>query len=98
MMDLYQSFIQQSGKGDFSALPEVHATSAGLKAFCTAMTTDGIERARRLCGGHGYHTFSGLAALYSNYLPHVTYEGPGPLSQASTRSLQCAHVGRHEAV
>ena len=75
MMDMYQAFMKKSGSGDFSALPELHATSAGLKAYCTAMTADGIERARRLCGGHGYHRFSGLAFLFLDYVPHVTYEG-----------------------
>lgn len=35
-------------------LKETHATSAGLKAFCTWSCLDTIERARQACGGHGY--------------------------------------------
>lgn len=32
-------------------LPEIHASAAGLKAFCTNLAGDQIEECRRVLGG-----------------------------------------------
>jgi len=53
--------------GDVSELPELHATSAGLKAFCTNWAGDNIEECRRCCGGHGVTLSSGIAKLVVDY-------------------------------
>ena len=45
------------------ALKETHATSAGLKAFCTWTTLNTIEQSRQACGGHGYSSYNGLVSL-----------------------------------
>lgn len=42
-------------------LKEIAATSAGLKAICTLIASDGIEEVRKCCGGNGYLLNSGLA-------------------------------------
>lgn len=60
MVAMYKGFEADREKGDFSALPELHALSSGLKALCTGITADGIEACRRTCGGHGYSALSGL--------------------------------------
>ena len=60
------------GNGDVSQLPELHATTSGLKAYVSATAVNDIESARRSMGGHGYSAFSGLGRLYANYLPAVT--------------------------
>jgi len=68
MLKLYADFMkaQQTGnsKEAGAALPEVHATSAGLKALVTELAANGIEVARKCCGGHGFSQFSGLPRLY----------------------------------
>ncbi|KAL7416641.1 putative acyl-coenzyme A oxidase I [Mrakia frigida] len=56
-------------------LKETHATSAGLKAFCTWATLDCIEWCRQSCGGHGYSAYSGFPAMYSDFAVQVTWEG-----------------------
>lgn len=61
--------------GDFSSLPELHATSSGLKALCSWRTKDGIELCRLACGGHGFMNLAGFATTLGNYMPNVTYEG-----------------------
>mmetsp|Transcript_4033 Transcript_4033/g.9722 ORF Transcript_4033/g.9722 Transcript_4033/m.9722 type:complete len:723 (-) Transcript_4033:865-3033(-) len=61
--------------GDFSALPELHATSSGLKAYCSWATKDAIELCRLCCGGHGFMTSAGFATTFGNYAPNATYEG-----------------------
>jgi acyl-CoA oxidase len=48
---------QNLAKADLSTLSEVHATSAGLKAFCTWYTNSAIEECRQSCGGLGYSSY-----------------------------------------
>lgn len=62
-------------KGDFSALPELHATSSGLKAYCSWATKDAIELCRLCCGGHGFMMLAGFGTTFGNYAPNATYEG-----------------------
>lgn len=47
---------------------------AALTGVCTT----------QLCGGHGYHRFSGLATLFLDYVPHVTYEGENTVMYLQT--------------
>jgi len=76
MRSMYSAFERDSRKsGDFSALPELHATSSGLKALCSWKTKDGIELCRLACGGHGYMSAAGFGITLTNYAPNVTYEG-----------------------
>ena len=60
-------------KGDFSALPELHATSSGLKAYCSWATKDAIELCR-LAAGRG-SAAPGFGTTFGNYAPNATYEG-----------------------
>lgn len=57
------------------ALKETHATSAGLKAFCTWNCLNTIEQCRQACGGHGYSAYTGLAGMYSDFAVQCTWEG-----------------------
>ncbi|KAK8710660.1 hypothetical protein V6N13_145974 [Hibiscus sabdariffa] len=75
LMWLYRDVIQRLQTNDFSTLPEVHACTAGLKSITTSATADGIEECRKLCGGHGYLSSSGLPELFAVYVPACTYEG-----------------------
>ncbi len=60
---------------DLSALPEMHATSAGLKALCTFSAADGLEECRKCCGGHGVMLASGVAQFAMDYVTYCTAEG-----------------------
>lgn len=64
----YELYESEKDQGRFETLPELHASSSGLKALCTECTADGIEAARRACGGHGYSVLSGLPTLYASYV------------------------------
>nr|AAW78690.1 peroxisomal acyl-CoA oxidase 1B [Solanum lycopersicum] len=66
---------QRLKANDFSTLPELHATTAGIKSLTTTATADGIEECRKLCGGHGYLCSSGLPELYAVSVPACTFEG-----------------------
>ncbi|CAN0201692.1 unnamed protein product, partial [Ectocarpus sp. 13 AM-2016] len=76
---------------DAEALPDLHATSAGLKALVTQSVADGIEAARKMCGGHGYSQFSGLPDLSSGYLALATLEGTQQVLEPQTARV---HTGR----
>ena len=41
----------------------------------TTLASDGMEAARRACGGHGYSLLSGLPTLFTHYVQNVTWEG-----------------------
>jgi len=61
--------------GVASALPEIAATSGGLKALCTVMAWTGIEDCRKCCGGNGYLLSGGIALLAADYVWQTTAEG-----------------------
>lgn len=54
-------------------LKETHATSAGLKAFCTWNGLETIEKCRASCGGHGYSAYTGLASMYNDQAVQATW-------------------------
>ncbi|TPX31171.1 acyl-CoA oxidase [Synchytrium microbalum] len=87
MKNLFETFQE----GARELLPEVHATSSGLKSFCTTMAIDCIIDMRTSCGGHGYHQFSGMAGFPDFYAIHcrlATVEGDNwVLTQQTTRYL-----------
>ncbi|XP_068316844.1 peroxisomal acyl-coenzyme A oxidase 1 [Pyrus communis] len=72
---LYTDVTEKLQANDFLTLPEAHACTAGLKSLTTSATADGIEECRKLCGGHGYLSNSGLPELFAVYVPACTYEG-----------------------
>ncbi|KAI0236459.1 fatty-acyl coenzyme A oxidase [Massospora cicadina] len=57
------------------SLKEVHATSAGLKAFGTWATLSLIEECRQTLGGHGYSAYTGLSSMYQDFAIQCTWEG-----------------------
>ena len=47
----------------------------GMQAVSTTIASDGMEAARRACGGHGYSLLSGLPTTFTHYVQNVTWEG-----------------------
>jgi acyl-CoA oxidase len=62
-------------ESDQSGLPEMHASSAGLKALCTFEGAAGLEECRKCCGGHGVLLMSGVAQMALDYTTYNTAEG-----------------------
>ncbi|CAD5123903.1 DgyrCDS12210 [Dimorphilus gyrociliatus] len=73
--DYYHKVFQEISVDNWTNLLELHTITCGLKAFCSEISSDGIEVSRRACGGHGYLASSGLSNLYVDHLPVVTVEG-----------------------
>lgn len=79
---------EASTKEVIEKLKEVHATSAGLKAFCTWNGLETIEKCRASCGGHGYSAYTGLSSMYNDQAVQCTWEGDNTiLTLQAGRSL-----------
>ncbi|XP_048466726.1 peroxisomal acyl-coenzyme A oxidase 1 isoform X3 [Rhincodon typus] len=84
MRDTYHRITGDMNDGDYSQLPELHALSAGLKAFTSWVASAGIEECRMACGGHGYSQSSGLPDIYVTFSPSCTYEGENTVMMLQT--------------
>ena len=83
MRRLYTAYERASRtSGDFSALPELHATSSGLKALCSWRTKDGIEACRLACGGHGM-VAARMGHLCRACVSRHAYGPPAPSARAA---------------
>ncbi|CAB4002270.1 peroxisomal acyl-coenzyme A oxidase 1 isoform X2, partial [Paramuricea clavata] len=73
---LYFRVQMEINDGNLSNAQELHATSAGIKAFTTQNAATGVETCRFRCGGHGFSMSSGLPTIYGDHVaPSCTYEG-----------------------
>uniref|UniRef100_A0A3P9MI55 Acyl-coenzyme A oxidase n=1 Tax=Oryzias latipes TaxID=8090 RepID=A0A3P9MI55_ORYLA len=84
MTNTYQRINEEINRGNFTELPELHALSAGLKAFTTWETNSAIEVCRMSCGGHGYSRSSALPDIYTEFTPTCTYEGENTVMMLQT--------------
>ncbi|KAM8797094.1 peroxisomal acyl-coenzyme A oxidase 1 isoform 2-T2 [Eudromia elegans] len=82
--DTYRRISADIIDGDLSELPELHALTAGLKAFSSWIANSGIEECRMACGGHGYSRCSGLPDIYVTFTPSCTYEGENTVMMLQT--------------
>ncbi|GAA5860517.1 hypothetical protein JCM8547_000328 [Rhodosporidiobolus lusitaniae] len=104
MTSLYETMLEQletldSGSDEHETkevlemLKETHATSAGLKAFCTWQALETIEKCRASLGGHGYSAYSGLPSMYNDQAVQCTWEGDNTiLTLQSGRSLVASYA------
>ncbi|XP_006813018.1 peroxisomal acyl-coenzyme A oxidase 1-like [Saccoglossus kowalevskii] len=92
----YMEVQMEMNDGNMEALPELHALSAGLKAFTSYVANEGIEVCRLSCGGHGYSQASGFPELYGLATPLVTYEGENTvmLLQTARYLMKCAATAK----
>lgn len=68
----------------YSSDLQLHALSAGLKAFTTWEANAAIEVCRMSCGGHGYSRSSALPDIYVEFTPTCTYEGENTVMMLQT--------------
>ncbi|KAJ8020870.1 Peroxisomal acyl-coenzyme A oxidase 1 [Holothuria leucospilota] len=84
LKERYMTYLSQTDEGNFSALPELHGTTAGVKAFSTEMAANGLEILRMACGGHGFSAASGFPEIYGNVVAACTYEGENTVMHLQT--------------
>ncbi|XP_075133571.1 peroxisomal acyl-coenzyme A oxidase 1-like isoform X2 [Leptodactylus fuscus] len=102
MRKAYYRITRDIQQGNLNELPELHALSAGLKAFTTWVANSGIEECRMSCGGHGYSHCSGIPDIYVTFTAACTYEGDNMvmmlqsarfLFKSYTKTLSGEHLG-----
>lgn len=85
MFQEYMRINADMEKGILDEMPALHALSAGLKAISAETASNGIDKLRMACGGHGYTHASGIPKIWSFITPACTYEG-----ENTVMYLQCA--------
>ena len=80
---------------DTTGLKAIHATSSGLKAFCTWWCLESIETCRQCCGGLGYSSYSGLPSMLQDYAVHCTWEGDNTV-MALQNARVLIHAFKHQ--
>jgi len=75
---------EELSRGELASLPDLHATSAGLKAFCTWYIHTALEQARQCMGGHGYSAYAGIPTIVSDFAVNCTWEGDNTVMALQT--------------
>ncbi|PHT24724.1 Acyl-coenzyme A oxidase 2, peroxisomal [Capsicum baccatum] len=60
---------------DEELIGDVHALSAGLKAYITSYTAKSLSTCREACGGHGYAAVNRFGSLRNDHDIFQTFEG-----------------------
>lgn len=72
---LVDKYVSWKHTRDEALQADVHALSAGLKAYTTSFTNATLSVCRECCGGHGYAAVNRLGALRSDHDIFQTFEG-----------------------
>ncbi len=67
-----------------AALPDLHSTCAGLKAFSTWACYYGIDTLRQCLGGHGYSGYTALGRMFTDFAVQCTWEGDNTVMALQT--------------
>lgn len=84
VLNTYVYKLRLENKPVFAVAPQLHALTAGLKAFTSWTANAGIEECRMACGGHGYSRCSGIPDIYVTFTPSCTYEGENTVMMLQT--------------
>ncbi|GIL60959.1 hypothetical protein Vafri_15757 [Volvox africanus] len=87
---LIEKYVDMKRTREPKLVEEVHALSAGLKAYTTSYTQAALSTCREVCGGHGYAAVNRLGALRSDHDIFQTFEGDNTvlLQQVSAMLLK----------
>ncbi|KAI4330160.1 hypothetical protein MLD38_028463 [Melastoma candidum] len=72
---LVQKYSEMKVSHDDELVGDVHALSAGLKAYVTSYTAKSISICRESCGGHGYAAVNRFGSLRNDHDIFQTFEG-----------------------
>lgn len=83
---------QDLANGDLTNLPDMHATSAGLKAISTWYITYALEQARQCLAGHGYSAYAALPMLVADMAVNCSWEGDNTVMLLQTAQVRVSSV------
>lgn len=72
---LVQQYVEMKKTGEDALVADVHALSAGLKAYITTFTQKSLSTCRESCGGHGYAAVNRFGMLRNDHDIFQTFEG-----------------------
>ncbi|KAK4256699.1 hypothetical protein QN277_006389 [Acacia crassicarpa] len=72
---LVEKYSEMKKSHDEALVGDVHALSAGLKAYVTAYTAKSLSTCRESCGGHGYAAVNRFGSLRNDHDIFQTFEG-----------------------
>ena len=75
----YHLMIEDVKREVFTRMDQNHHVLSGFKALFSELNLKNTDEARRLCGGAGYQSSSGLPAAWSLFSANVTLEGENTL-------------------
>ena len=73
--DLVKKYSEMKKSHDEQVVGDVHALSAGLKAYVTSYTAKSLSICRESCGGHGYAAVNRFGILRNDHDIFQTFEG-----------------------
>ncbi|KAJ6419462.1 hypothetical protein OIU84_029549 [Salix udensis] len=74
-VNLVEIYSQMKMTHDEQLAGEVHALSAGIKAYVTSYTAKSLSVCREACGGHGYAAVNRFGTLRNDHDIFQTFEG-----------------------
>lgn len=72
---LVDKYSEMKKSHDEQIVADVHALSAGLKAYVTSYTAKSLSICREACGGHGYAAVNRFGSLRNDHDIFQTFEG-----------------------
>lgn len=72
---LVDKYSEMKKSHDEDLVGDVHALSAGLKAYVTSYTAKSLSICREACGGHGYAAVNRFGSLRNDHDIFQTFEG-----------------------
>lgn len=72
---LVDKYSEMKKSHDEEVVGDVHALSAGLKAYVTSYTAKSLSVCREACGGHGYAAINRFGILRNDHDIFQTFEG-----------------------
>ncbi|KAJ9561631.1 hypothetical protein OSB04_006791 [Centaurea solstitialis] len=74
-VNLVAKYAEMKKSRDEQLTADVHALSAGLKAYVTSYTAKSLSVCREACGGHGYAAVNRFGSLRNDHDIFQTFEG-----------------------
>lgn len=74
-LHLVETYSEMKKSHDEQLVGDVHALSAGLKAYVTSYTAKSLSICREACGGHGYAAVNRFGSLRNDHDIFQTFEG-----------------------
>ncbi|KAG2711848.1 hypothetical protein I3760_04G096600 [Carya illinoinensis] len=92
-LHLVEKYSEMKKSHDEQLVGDVHALSAGLKAYVTSYTAKSLSICREACGGHGYAAVNRFGSLRNDHDIFQTFEGDNTvlLQQVADKSHPVTH-------